>query len=297
MHFLTRGGARCAAALLLLAGFPIALVAQGNSQGRAYGLAKKNVSTSAPSGGAAATRHDLSIPGSGFRNFGSWLDDATVMEDGGGFVSVALSYWRTATFQEVDLPVIDGGLSLHRRVQFGLSAPYYHAGEPGAPSVRGLGDVYMSMKVQLKDPSRHRAGFAVSPVLEVLSTPLPGDSGRVHWALPVSVEVRRSGWRMYGAAGYFSRGALFASGAVEVPVSQRAWVTAAVSQSHSSKRDDLSFALGLSKNRTDISGGLAFRLRPDVALFGSVGRTISRQDNSAAPVMFTTGVSVSFDGR
>jgi hypothetical protein len=296
MHPLSPGPARGAAALLLLAVFSAPAAAQGNGRGHAYGLANRNVSTSAPSGGAAAAG-DSSIPGTGFRNFGSWLDDATVMEDGGGFVSLALSYWRAPSFREIDFPVIDGGLSLNRRVQFGLSAPYYYAAAPGAPAVRGLGDVYMNVKVQLKDPSQHRAGVAVSPVLEVLSAPLPGDSGRVHWGLPVSVEVRRNGWRTYGTAGYFSRGALFASGAVEVPVSPRAWVTAAISQSHSMKSDDLSFALGLSKNRTDVSGGLAFSLRPAVVLFGSIGRTISRQDASATSVMFTTGLSMSLDGR
>ena len=278
-------------ALLLLAVCVAPVAAQG--RGNAHGLAKRNVSTSAPSGGAAAAGDDASIPGAGFRNFGSWLDDATVMEDGGGFVSLALSYWRTPSFREIDFPVMDGGLSVHRRVQFGLSAPYYHASEFGAPAVRGLGDVYMSLKVQLKDPAQHRAGLAVSPVLEVLSAPLPGDSDRVHWGLPLSVELRRSGWRTYATAGYFSRGALFASGAVEVPVSERAWVTAALSQSHSMKRDDLSFALGLSKNRTDVSGGLAFSLRPSAVVFGSIGRTLSRQDASATSVMFTTGLSMS----
>lgn len=288
--------ARGTAALVVLAMCAPPAAAQGNGRGNAYGRAKRTVSTSAPSGGAAAAGGDASIPGTGFRNFGSWLDDASVMERG-GFVSLALSFWRTPSFREIDFPVMDGGLSLHRRVQFGLSAPYYHAAEPGAPAVRGLGDVHMSMKVQLKDPSHHRAGVAVSPVLEVLSTPLPGDGGRVHWGLPVSVEVRRHGWRTYGTAGYFSRGALFASGAVEVPVSGRAWVTTTISQSHSMKRDDLSFALGLSKNRTDVSGALAFSVRPAMVVFGSLGRTISRQDASATSVMFTTGVSMSLDGR
>jgi hypothetical protein len=296
MLHVPRGGAACAAALIMLLVHWTPATAQGNGRGPSHGLAKKNVSTSAPSGGAAAAQ-DGSIAGTGFRNFGTWLDDATLIEEGSGFVSVAFSYWRTSAFREFDFPVMDGGVSLHHRVQIGVSAPYYHASEPGAPAVRGLGDVYLSMKLQVKDPALSGTGLAVSPLLEVLSSPLPGDDGRVHWGLPVSVEVRGKGWRTYGAAGYFSRGALFASAALEVPVSPRGWVTGSISQSHSLKRDDLSFALGLSKNRTDVSGGLAFAVRPSAIVFGSIGRTISRHDASSTPLMLTTGMSLSLDRR
>lgn len=279
-----------AVALVLLALGPVPAAAQGNGQGHAYGLSKKNVSSNAPS---AAGVQDISVSGTGYRNFGSWLDDASVMPEGDGFVSVAVSYYRTPSFREVDVPVIDAGLSLNRRVQVGVSAPYYHAGEPGGPTVRGLGDVYLNAKVQLRDPSKHGAGFAVTPVLEVLSVPLPDGGGRVSWGLPVSVEIQRTGWRGFASAGYFSRGALFASGAVEVAVSDRAWVTGSISESHSLKRDDLSFALGLSKTRTDVSGGLAVAVRPNTAVFGSVGRTLSARDATSASLMFTAGVSLS----
>ncbi|HJR58884.1 MAG TPA: hypothetical protein VJ813_05795 [Vicinamibacterales bacterium] len=286
------GGSRfgaAAIALLVLSAAPVA--AQGNGHGHAYGLANKNVSSSAPS---AAGAQEFSASGLGYRNFGSWLDDATVMPEGNGFVSLAFSYWRTPTFREIDLPVLDTGLSLNRRVQFGMSAPYYHAGEPGRPTVRGLGDLYLSTKIQLRDPAKRAAGFAVTPILEVLSAPLPDGGGRVSWGLPLSVEVQRKGWRAFGSAGYFSRGALFASGAVELAASDRVWFTGSISESHSLKRDDLSFALGLSKTRTDVSGGLAFTVRPSLAVFGSVGRTISKPDASSASLMFTTGMSLSF---
>src|SRR5688500_11244030 len=117
-----------AALVLVLVLVPESVLAQGNGHGHAYGLANYNVSSSAPSGAGA---QEFSVSGSGYRNFGSWLDDATVMPEGNGFVSLAFSYWRTPTFREIDVPVLDTGLSLNRRVQFGMSAPYYHAGEPG----------------------------------------------------------------------------------------------------------------------------------------------------------------------
>ncbi len=94
------------------------------------------------------------------------------------------------------------------------------------------------------------------------------------------MELQRDGWRVYGSAGYFSRGAIFASAAVEKAVAENAWLTGSISQSHSMKSDDLSFALGLSKNRTDVSGGVAVRVHPRAAVFGSVGRAISRDEAS-----------------
>jgi hypothetical protein len=283
--------ARLATAFAMIVLSSQAAAGQGNGHGHAYGLANRNVSSSGPS---AAGAEEFSVSGSGYRNFASWLDDATVLPAGNGFLSLSFSYWRTPTFREVDVPVIDTGLSLNRRVQFGMSAPYYHAGEPGGATVRGLGDLYLSTKIQLRNPAKRRAGFAVTPILEVLSNPLPDGGGRVSWGLPVSIEVQQTGWRAFGSAGYFSRGALFASGALEVALSRHMWVTGSISESHSLKRDDLSFALGLSKTRTDVSGGLAATVRPGTAVFGSIGKTVSKQDASSASLMFTTGVSLSF---
>ena len=296
MSRLSRGGATCVVALLQIVLCAATARAQGNGHGNAYGHVNKNVNSGAASGAAAVASDSGGIAGTGFRNFGSWLDDATMLDPGAGYVTLALSHWRTPAFSEFDFPVMDGGIGVNRRVQFGMSAPYYHAHESGAPVVRGLGDVFLSAKIQLKEPSQRGAGFAVTPLVEVLSAPLP-DGGRVHWGVPVSMELQREGWRVYASAGYFSRGAIFASAAVEKAVAENAWLTGTISQSHSMKSDDLSFALGLSKNRTDVSGGVAVRVHPRAAVFGSVGRTISREEASTAPLMFTTGVSLSFSGR
>ena len=297
MSRISRGGAVCVAALLQITLGAATTHAQGNGRGNAYGHVNRNVNSSAASGAAAVASEGGAIAGTGFRNFGSWLDDATLLDPGAGYVTLALSYWRTPAFSEFDFPVMDGGIGVNRRVQFGMSAPYYHAHESGAPVVRGLGDVFLTAKIQLKEPSRGGAGFAATPLVEVLSAPLPDGGGRVHWGIPVSMELQREGWRLYASTGYFSRGAIFASAAVEKAVTENAWLTGTVSQSHSMKSDELSFALGLSKNRTDVSGGVAVRIHPRAAIFGSVGRTISSEEGSAAPLMFTTGVSLSFAGK
>lgn len=283
---------------LLLASTPAA--AQGNGRGNALGHSKAAAAGAAAAPSATMTTTSgpgAPIDGTGIRNFGSWLDDASILAPGAGFTSFAVGYWRTVSFTEIDAPSFDVGIGLHRRVQVGASVPFYHASQPGSAVVRGMGDVYLSSKIQLRDPAagqRKTLGIAVIPIVEVLSVAPATGTSRVSWALPVAVEVQRSGWRVYGSTGYFSRGALFASGAVEVAVNDRTWVTAAISESRSNAKDDLSEALGYSKVRADISGGAGFAVAPSIAMFGTVGRTISRQDANSSKLFISGGLSVYF---
>ena len=285
---------------------PTPAAAQGNGRGNAFGHNKRPSSSapaapasSSPSAGSSSADSAPAIQpdGAGVRNFGSWLDDASVMTPGAGFMSFAVGYWKMPGFTEFDVPAFDIGTALTRRIQVGASVPVYHAAEPGGPVSRGVGDLMLNTKIQLRDPAsnRNRLGFAVIPVLEVHSAaPAPGTS-RVSWGLPASIELQRDGWRAYGSGGYFSRGAVFASGAVEVGLGRRTWVTGTISESHSIKQDDLSEALGLSKTRRDISGGATVVVSNALAVFGSAGRTISRRDWNSATFFMTGGVSISFE--
>jgi hypothetical protein len=271
--------------------------AQGNGRGHAYG--KRNQSSSgsgpapAPAPSSSGASFEPSPAGTGARNFGAWLDDASVMAVGHGSLTLSFAYWRTPSYRELDFPVADGAISLSRRVQFGMSIPYYHAGESGGPVARGLGDLYLSTKVQLQEPSRGKLGFAVTPLVEILSFAPSPDRGRVSWAIPVNVEYQGDGWRTFASTGYFSRGAVFVSGALEIAITDRTWLTGSISQSHSLEQDDLSTALGIAQTRTDASGGLGVSLSPSVAVFSTVGRTLSSRDPTSASFFLTSGVSLS----
>ena len=269
---------------------PLAM-AQGNGRGNAFGHYKSAVSAATNPSNEIA---EASIPGTGVRNFGSWLDDASVMETGSGYVSFGFGWFKTPVYREIDLPTIDSGVAIHRRVQIGMSVPYYRANVAGTPVARGFGDMYLSAKIQLREPSATRAGFGIVPMVEVLSVAPPDGSSRLTWALPATIELQRQGWRVYGSAGYFSRGAMFASGAVDVELSERTSINGAISQSYSMRHDDLSAALGLHKARTDVNGGFAYAVRPDVAIYTSIGRTISARDDNSATLMFNAGLSLGF---
>jgi len=267
---------------------------RGNSFGHAKGSASAGAAASTAGTAAAADGGGGPAPNTGVRNFGAWLDDASVIAPGGGFSSFSVGYWRLASFTEVDAPSFDVAFGLTKRVQAGASVPVYHASAPGVPATRGVGDLYLSAKIQLREPAGGTFGFAVIPLVQVLSAePIIG-TGRVSWAVPVSVEYQGTGWRTYGSTGYFSRGSLFVSGAIERALSNRLWVTGTLSQSHSVKDDETADSLGLSANRTDVSGGLTWAASDAVALFGAIGRTLGRDDGSATKLFLSGGLSISW---
>ena len=282
----------------LVAAAPAA--AQGKGKGNAFGHAK---STASAAPAAAATAAAASAPGgvpstemTGVRNFASWLDDASILEPGSGVMSFSAGYWRMAGFSELDVPSFDVGFGIGKRVQAGASVPVYHAGPPGGPVARGIGDMYLNAKVQLREPSAdQRIGVALVPLVQVLSSEPAIAESRVSWGLPVAIEVQRSGWRMYGSTGYFSRGSLFGSAAVELPLAERTWITGTLTQSHSTRSDAGADALGLPVNRTDISGGVTWAAANRIALFGSLGRTLSRSHPTDTHLFASGGVAVSFD--
>jgi hypothetical protein len=267
---------------------------RGNAFGHAKGSASAGAAASTAGGAVAADAGGGPAPDTGVRNFGAWLDDASVIAPGGGFSSFSVGYWRLSSFTEVDAPSFDVAFGLTKRVQVGASVPVYHASAPGMPASRGIGDLYLSAKIQLREPSPGTFGFAVIPLVQVLSAEPMIGTGRASWALPVSLEYQGTGWRTYGSTGYFSRGSLFASGAIEKALSNRLWVTGTLSQSHSVKDDATADSLGLSANRTDVSGGLTWAASDAVALFGAIGRTLSRDDGSATKLFLSGGLSISW---
>ena len=283
--------ARCNRVTAFVAAVVIAVPEIGSAQGAGHGHGVSQHQGSAPSAsGAPAGTTD------GVRHFGSWLDDASLLPEGQGALSAGFGFWKTSSYNEFDIPSVDGALGVHRRLQVGVSLPYFRANEPAGLFAHGVGDVYLSSKFQLRNPGNGKTpiGFAVSPIVEILSfAPTPGAS-RVSWALPVSVELRREKWRTYGSTGYFSGGSIFASGAFELTLSKQAWLTGTLSRSHALHDNGLGESLGLPATRTDVSAGLAVAVAPAWTVYGSLGRTLSNPDPDAATLALSGGVSWSF---
>jgi hypothetical protein len=282
---------------------PASVAAQG--KGNANGKNKNKAGSGPSTSGAAAPTHlsaaaveaALALGGTGVRQFGAWLDDATIMTPGDGWVSIAFGHYRSAGSRQTDFPSVDSGIGISRRVQFGLSVPYYRVHFPDGTTVGGIGDVFLSSKVLLLEPRTGRPfGLAVSPVVEITQDPLP-DRGSFTWAAPVSVEVRGQGFRAFASSGYFSRGALFGSAAVEVPVTERLVATGALTLMRSTRDDLTADALGLSKGRTDLTASAAYFMTPWLAVFAGTGRTLGNADGTGTTFMLNGGVSVTVMAR
>jgi hypothetical protein len=69
---------------------------------------------------------------------------------------------------------------------------------------------------------------------------------------------------------------------------------ASLSQTYSTKADELTAALALPRGQTDITGGLTVALNPRLAVFGTVGHTISHREINAGTLNLTSGVSFNF---
>jgi hypothetical protein len=223
----------------------------------------------------AAEGSTTASPAAGFRQFGTWLDDASGTTPGEARTGFGIGYWRTAGGSQMDVPMVDLGYGLTRRVQVGATVPFYRASY-GGTTARGLDDMYLSAKFTALDPSTgdRSFGLAVTPVVEVLGAD-SGDSGRTHWALPVSIEFRGDPVRVYGSTGYFSRGAVFGGAAVEWSASNGVAVTGALTQSYSIKEDLVSDSLGVSRQRADVVAGVAYPVAQTVAAYVTIGRSLT----------------------
>ena len=247
-------------------------------------------STTTPSagdiGGAGRTR---------LQTFGTWLDTADVNAPGEAWMSLSTSYWRSDSLREVDAPSMGLSLGVAPRVQLGLSLPYYHATDRSGVTSHGFGASYLTSKIALASGARVRA--SISPTLEILNYSSP-DTGihRLNWILPVSLQADSGSTRMYATAGYVSRGSVFGSGALEWSATPRLTLVATASHSYSVASDPVSDALGITRHRTDASGGAYVTISPSLVLFTSAGRTVAPVDASSSRLSLSAGIAVNVAG-
>ena len=153
---------------------------------------------------------------------------------------------------------------------------------PGTPSIR---TAFAYVKFQIRDPALadRRLGVAVTPVVEMSSKSIDGSPG-VSVGVPVNLEIRHGPLRAYGSAGFFSRGAIFGGGAVEVRASPRIILTGTVGHTFSTSQD---IEPGI--HRTDLGLGASAILTPTFAIFGALGRSAVAD---TAGLWLAAGVSV-----
>jgi hypothetical protein len=221
----------------------------------------------------------------------SWLDDASLLEPGSVMLTVSALRWSGSDLSEVNFPIVDAAFGLAKRVQFSATVPRVVAGTEGSGVIGGLGTSYFSTKIALI--SGPDIKLAVSPLVEVLGTgavqSLPEGESRYQFGVPVSAEATAGVARLFAATGFFTRGAWFAGGGVGFPLTSN--MGGSVSLTRSWAKTDVD---GLRRNRSEVSGGVAYFLTEKVAVYGSLGHTIATSVENGAGMSVGGGVTFFF---
>ena len=219
----------------------------------------------------------------------AWLDDASLIEPGTVWLGMSMIRWQGSGLGQTIGPVVDAAVGLSPRVQLTASVPRV-AG--------GLGTTFFGAKIAVYENDARAFRVAIAPTLEILDSASrlaeAADGGRTRWGLPVSAQVDHAGSRIYASSGYFSPGIWYAGAGVARSVHER--VGMSVSFSHSWARAPavlLDAALIPGARRSEVTGGASFDVAPNVAVFGSVGRTIGMAAEDGAGTTIGFGVSIS----
>jgi hypothetical protein len=226
-------------------------------------------STSAPAASANAVAY-----------YGSWLDDASIVAPGEVWLGLATGYWRGDSNRQIDAPVASVAVGLSPRVQAGGSASFYHFRDADGLSENGFGSFSLYGKFQLADPSRapNAIGIAVTPLLELS----PGSESPVGWAVPVNIETQRGDARIYGSAGYFSRGSVFGTIGADIPLTSRIFLSGTFGQSYARA----------GTHQTSIGVGASLGLTATSGLFIGLGQTFMPAEVGPGGVSVAGGMSI-----
>jgi hypothetical protein len=144
---------------------------------------------------APTTTIDAFAGSPSYRQFGSWLEDASAPTRGEGYTNIGFGYWRMSGMSQTNVPMIGAGIGLSDRLGVSATVPFYRTNVAGTTS-RGMDDVYLGASYNLFDPTLTLSefGLSIGTVMEVLSSGAP--DGRVHFAIPVARELRRQPFRV-----------------------------------------------------------------------------------------------------
>jgi hypothetical protein len=218
----------------------------------------------------------------------AWMDDASLVAPGIVWLGVSMVQWHGGGTSEVVAPVFDASIGLTPRVQFGASVPRV-AG--------GIGTTFFSTKIGLFNNEARGLKVAVGPTLEILNSAAmlsgPAGQSRTQWGLPVSVEIDREAGRIYGSSGYFSPGVWYAGAGIGWWLSNRLGASMSFSRAWTSQATATGTPAIAGPRRNDLSGGASFDVTPNIAVFGSAGRTIATAAANGAGTTLSFGMSLS----
>jgi hypothetical protein len=291
-------------ALVVAAGIALAMpplaFAQGRGNGQGGGHGQGQSQRPGQPSNPPPSRSDLPTPAvaqsaAGVTPF-AWIDDATLLDPRTVSVAMSIVRWSGSAVSELDAPVIDVAIGLSRRVHVTATVPRVVGSDDPFGAAGGAGTTYIGAKVALIDPAKHRIKLAVSPMIEVLSRGVVETSEegrrRLHMGVPASAEIDSGPARLFGGAGFFSRGVWFAGAGAGLRAAEKLFLSIGYNRSWRIS-DELDLPIS-SRARTELTGGVAYAAAPNVSVFGSIGRTIKTLDENGAGRTISGGVALSF---
>jgi hypothetical protein len=217
----------------------------------------------------------------------AWMDDASLMPAGSVWLGVSMMRWQGSGYGETIVPVFDAAVGLAPRVQLGATVPRVEG---------GLGAMFFSGKVGVFADEARGLSVAVSPTLEVIGrSAMQGmpDERRTEWGVPVSAQIDRDAGRIYGSSGYFSPGIWYAGAGMGTAVADRVGVSMSFSRAWArSPSPPSGIPILDGPRRNEISAGVSYDLQPNIAVFGSLGRTLGLSAEDGAGTTLSFGVSM-----
>jgi hypothetical protein len=298
----SRHGSSIVAAAALVVAFAIPVQAQGksdnakNNNGKSSGSKDNGVGNEHKSTPPSAS--PLPSPATGPAAGASplaWLDDASLLDPGYMSATISMMRWSGSDLSEVNFPIVEASVGLTPRFQVGANIPHIVGSADGTGPVGGVGTSYITSKIALLT-GESGIKLAVSPVIEILrqgaaQSFAPGEA-RTQFGLPVSVELAPGQARVFASTGFFTRGVWFAGGGVGVQFAPK--VAGSLSFTRSSASGGTT---GISRDRRELSAGASYSVRPLLAVYGALGRTIATADSDGAGTTISGGVSVLFNAR
>ena len=249
----------------------IAVDAPAAAQGRS-GEAPGTQKIKAPRPAGGPTVPSPGNPSPALPHLASWLDDASSLSRGEALLGISVAYWTVEGTRVWFAPSAFVMAGVTDRIGVGASVPVYSLRDPTGATMRGVGDVTIFGKFGLINPEVRTVGVAFAPVVVVFEDTALDGGRRVAWAVPVSLEARLDRGRVYGSAGYFSSGAAFFNGAIELTLASK-WALGGTLGSTFATGQDTTIAG--SGRRTDASVSVMFAPAASFALSASVGRSFS----------------------
>ena len=85
-----------------------------------------------------------------YRQFGSWLEDASAPAPGEGYTNIGFGYWRMNGISQTNVPMIGAGIGVNDRVGVSATVPFYRTNVDGT-TYRGMDDVYLGASYNVLD--------------------------------------------------------------------------------------------------------------------------------------------------